>query len=150
MSKGHPDFALARRHLSNILHKVNQGGYASHQEFIDSMERWIDRWSDADLAAPMSSLDLIKSVGEKLATSTHVADDRSGDLEAQRTTRQFQKMDPVATSSAVHCIRNQIKEPVLSGLMNLGGCEFTQGAVIWMIYLNLPQVHLPSRISTTS
>ncbi|PRP76182.1 hypothetical protein PROFUN_13728 [Planoprotostelium fungivorum] len=112
MSKGHPDFALARRHLSNILHKVNRGAYLDQQEFIDAMERWIDRWSDPDLAAPMSNLDLIKSVG---------------DLEAGRRTRQFQKMDPVATPSAVHCIRNQIKEPVLSGLMNLGGCKFTQG-----------------------
>ena len=46
MKKGHPDYYEAIKHLSSIFRKIINGEYNTEEEYIQSMERWIERWSD--------------------------------------------------------------------------------------------------------
>ncbi|PRP74590.1 hypothetical protein PROFUN_14879 [Planoprotostelium fungivorum] len=112
MPKAHPDFYAARRHMSRILKKINKGRYRTEEEIQNAFQRWIDEWSDDSLASPMSEVDMILT---------------TADLEAGVEPRSVKRLSAVATPSAVHCVNIQMEDPVLTGLMNLIDCEYTQG-----------------------
>lgn len=74
MKKFHPDFAAAKSHLSAIFGKIIDGKYAKEQDYVDSIERWIERWSDPLQATSSDQLEALVQLGKYMAVWLTIAD----------------------------------------------------------------------------
>jgi hypothetical protein len=45
------------------MQKIIHGSYETVDDFVNSMERWIDRWSDAEQASPIDAIHQIVQLG---------------------------------------------------------------------------------------
>lgn len=126
MGKSHPDFGSARSHLSSIMQKIIKGTYDTPEEYVESMENWIKRWSDKDQVSPMDPKDQIIALGRQhhIIISTNIG---TGDLLYGKPKRIFSKINPIATEATIKTVQNQIVDPVLSGLYNIKKVNGTQG-----------------------
>lgn len=128
VKRGHPDYYDAIKHLGSIFRKIINGEYNTEDEFIGSMEQWIERWSDPLQASANDEKQKLKDWGMYLEHKHHV-DIVTGTLlqgkEVDTSSRQPQTA--VLSDEAIHTARNQIKGWNLRGLFDIKYVDDIQG-----------------------
>jgi hypothetical protein len=131
MSKAHPDYSAAITHLKAIYGKIIQGSYKKPEDYVASMEKWIKRWSDPDLATSDNALEALVELGKYHTILSLTALTCQGcRMRGETPKKRKSAATPIVTEGIAHTARLQTEGWVLKGLFDIKYVPGKQGTML--------------------